>query len=346
MNAIISAFPDVPATGDLQQVAPGVLWLKMPLPFALDHINLYLIDDCDGWVAVDSGLAGEDSRNIWRQILSRPLLLGKPLKQLIVTHFHPDHLGGAGWLCQHFNLPLAITGPEYETAAAFLRDAGQAGDYRLQRLLDYFHGLGMSDEIAQRIINATDSMARAYDPLPGQYQQLEQGTLMKIGGRDWQVSVADGHSPAHATLYCAELNLLISGDQVLPRISSNVSVRIEAPQANPLRCWLKALERLHQLPDDTLVLPAHDQPFYGLHRRLDQLTEEHRQMLELVEQSCRQPKTVMELLPIMYSRKLGDFDLLLASGECLAHLHYLIEQQLIVRQVRTDGVVIYLRVSR
>lgn len=316
VSPLIDAFELSPEKGALQPVGEGVWWLKMPLPFDLDHINLYLLEESDGWVIVDTGLGGQVSRDIWQRVLSETLA-AKPLKRVIVTHYHPDHIGSAGWLCQHYQVPLLISQKEYDCAALQLVQAANSEPQQA-----YLHALGVEQEEAAPVIKASAGVLHMYDPLPESYQPLSHNQLLNIGNRQWRVQLADGHSPAHATLYCAELNLLISGDQVLPRISSNVSVRMDSPDANPLACWLSSLETLKALPEDTLVLPAHDAPFYGLHRRLVSLQKSHTDLLDklLGLLTADSWQTVNALTHPLYKRKLKGFNLFLALGECQAHL--------------------------
>ncbi len=336
MSPLVDAFEFSPEKGALQQVAEGIWWLKMPLPFDLDHINLYLLEEHDGWVIVDTGLGGKVSRDIWQRVLAEPLA-SKPLKRVIVTHYHPDHIGSAGWLCQHYQVPLFISQKEYDCAALQLV---QADDTAL--LLQFLASLGVDQNDALPIIKASGAVLHMYDPLPENYHTLHHDQTLEIGSRQWRVQLADGHSPAHATLYCAELNLLISGDQVLPRISSNVSVNMNTPDANPLACWLKGLQSLQSLPEDTLVLPAHDAPFYGLHRRLAGLQRSHDELLEKLLGLCTDEyQTVNALTHPLYKRKLQGFNLLLALGECQAHLHYLQSQGKVSSQQNDQGQQLY-----
>lgn len=334
MNAIRTAFDQIPANGAVHAVADGVLWLRMPLPFALDHINLYLIDDGDGWIAIDSGLVGEQTRAHWRQVVEHALD-GRPLKALLATHYHPDHLGCAGWLCHEYGIPLWITVPEYQTAQFLLGDRPNESA-AAQRT--YYQSLGMSAQQLETVGTQLQRMASAYDALPPLGRVLKAGDELRLGGRCWQVRVATGHSPAHAVIYSPDIGVMLAGDQVLPRISSNVGIYPERLDTDPLGHWLESLERLRDWPDDTLVLPAHNEPFYGLHRRLRELTDDHVGKLGQLETFCRESATVMELVPRLYPRPLGSMDLLLAAGECLAHLEYLVRRGRLVRQTDADGV--------
>ncbi len=326
MNAIVTADYSVPESGQLQEVAPGVLWLRMPLPFELDHINLYLLDDLDGWVVVDCGLGNADTRAVWEKVIAR-FLQGRPIKKVILTHAHVDHIGAAGWLCHYTGAPLWIPAGEQVTAEEYAQLSGVNADTFSVQANSFLHRLGMDEQQTAGIMGIFTGISSLVHPLPGSIYELKEGMSVEIGNVQWQVIVSEGHSEAHACLYSEALGVLISGDQVLPRISSNVSVRAAKPDANPMLAWIQSLEGLKTLPADTLVLPAHERPFYGLHARLAELIEEHMETLIRVEALCSEPLTVMQLVGLIYQRKLTLFDQLLAGGECLANLHYLLAQK-------------------
>ncbi|WP_428034916.1 MBL fold metallo-hydrolase [Amphritea sp.] len=342
MNSIVTAEYSVPDFGELVEVAPGVLWLRMPLPFDLDHINLYILDDIDGWVVVDCGLGNADTRAVWEKVLTG-LLAGKPVKKVILTHAHIDHIGAAGWLCRHTDAQLWITAGEQRTAGEYFQLKGADSEYFTATTKGFLHRLGMDDKQSEGIMGIFTGISTLIHPLPENIQALQEDCVITVGNKDWQIIISEGHSEAHACLYSEELGVLISGDQVLPRISSNVSVRPARPEANPLSAWLDSLSRLTRLPADTLVLPAHERPFYGLRGRLTALIEEHRQTLIEVEQACSAPLTVMQLAGLIYKRELPLFNLLLAGGECLANLNYLLAETRVHRQLNDEGVLVFSR---
>lgn len=330
MTVIRTAFASTPETGEIQAVAEGVYWLKMPLPFELDHINLYLLEEADGWNIVDCGLAGQHTEKIWQQLAER-YFSDKPVKRVIATHFHPDHLGCAGWLCNHFNVALYISDAEYRAARRLIKAAASSNEDRFQGLQLYLQSLGVPEAQVPTVIGATEMLAHAYKPLPDTYHSLQQNQVLRINNESWHIAISQGHSPGHVTLYNEKQNLLISGDQILPRISSNVSVSIDNQRGNPLKDWLNGLKDKRKLPKSALVLPAHDAPFYGLHERIEELETEHKRMLDKVIEHSSDANTVYQLAHKLYSRKLNNFTLLLALGETLAHLHYQLELGLIVR---------------
>ncbi|MFK3819702.1 MBL fold metallo-hydrolase [Pseudomonas sp. NPDC089407] len=312
-------WPVPPANGEVQAVAEGVLWLRMPLPFGLDHINLYLLRHGQGWVAVDTGLNNRQTREIWERLFEQALG-GLPLLAVICTHFHSDHVGVLGWLTERFRCPVFMTASEYQ-AMHQLGGQGDAGSSWAFRA--HYQKAGFSAEQTEALFPLLNS-AHFRPEVPTSFHRLREGSELRIGGRLWQVRIGRGHSPEHACLYCVEDQLLIAGDQVLPRITSSVCVQVTEPDANPLREWLESLEHLRSVADDVLVLPAHERPFFNLHLRLDQLRDHHHAHLQQVLGACTLPRSAAELMAVLFPKVSGRFDELMALGETLAHINYLI----------------------
>lgn len=333
-------FDELPPAGTTREVAPGIKWLQMPLPFALDHINLYLLEDGDGWTVVDSGLGGQETQDYWTQIFENDLD-GKPVTRVIVTHMHPDHLGQAGWICRHWNAPLYMSRTEYYFARAM---AGERGDKVPDEAIAFFRRGGMSEQSIEdlRARGWGANFARSLAPIPVGYHRLVDGQSLRIGDNEWRVVVGSGHSPEHVCLYSDALDILISGDQVLPRITSNVSVNANEPEENPLEVWMESHEKfLALLPDTALVLPSHNKPFYGLHARLRYLIDHHEDRMLACEEACVAPKKASDLLGVMFKRELDSFQTMLALGECVSHLHCLMGRGRLQREVNGEGVYMY-----
>jgi len=329
---------NLPPSGTTREVVPGVRWLQMPLPFALDHINLYLIDDGDSWALVDTGIKGDETRALWEQVIANELD-GKPISKVIATHFHPDHFGQAGWLVPHFDAELWMTRGEYYFARAI---AGEEPIEFQNASIDFFRRGGLPQAILDTIPGGRwGNFGQAVERIPIGYRRLIDGESLMIGGHRWQIVTGSGHSPEHACLLCEELDLLISGDQVLPRITSNVSVNPNEPEENPLKYWLASHEKFLGLPDSVLVLPSHNRPFHGLHARLRYLIHHHEDRMLAVEEVCTEPQTAYDLLPVMFERELDVFQTTLALGECLSHLHLLMERGRLSRELGADGVYRY-----
>jgi len=328
-------FEDVPQPGEVREIVPGVLWLRMPLPMALDHINLYLLEDHDGWWIIDTGIAIDPTRELWQEIIGRHLQ-GKPIKAVLATHFHPDHVGMAGWLCETWRVPFYMTEREYLGALTFSRMQKEHFSWTSEQ---HLHRAGYTPAQIEGTRKHFGGFGAFIEPMPTAYRRLTDGTVLTINGRRWRILVGSGHSPEHACLYCGALNLLISGDQVIPRITSNVSVSGGEPEANPLKEWLHSHERfLEKLPADALVLPAHNAPFYGLHERLRYLIEHHEDHLLALEEACVSGgPTAMELLPVLFKRELDESQVGLALGECIAHLNYLHQRGQVERNLDGQG---------
>ncbi|MFA6312253.1 MAG: MBL fold metallo-hydrolase [Sterolibacterium sp.] len=317
-------FEQLPAGGAALEVAEGVRWVRMPLPYALDHVNLWLIRDGAGWSAVDSGVALDNVKDCWRQLL--PVYA---LERQIVTHCHPDHIGLAGWLESETGAPLWITQGEYLSAQMVCE---QIGSYGLPAMLALFRSHGLDDERVAALEHRGNAYKRNLSGIPATYQRVFDGMSIAIGGQEWKVIAGYGHSPEHAALHCAELNVLISGDMLLPRITTNVSAVASNPDGNPLGLFLDSIARFKQLPRDTLVLPSHGKPFRGLHARIDALEKHHQARLEELLTAIGQPSTARELMPVLFTRPLTDaHQVMFAMGETIAHLNYLEHAQRIER---------------
>ncbi len=335
-------FTLAPEPGAMLEVCPGVYWLRMPLPFVLDHINLWLLEDGDGWTLVDTGIGSDSVKVIWEQLLAGPLA-GRPIKRIIVTHFHPDHLGLAGWLSRRFKAPLLMTELEFELATQLHSASGEA---RTEQQRHFFttHGLGPQDVEQQA---SGDNVYRDRVPeLPVEYQQVSHQDCLAIGEYHWQVVVGRGHSPEHLCLYCPELDVLIAGDQLLPRISPNISVSFLNPEADPLSDYLTSLEDLLLLPSSARVLPAHGLVFHGLHPRVAALQLHHEERLALLLEACRQPKSAADVLGLLFNRSFGPHEMFFALGEAVAHLHHLSSNGLVQQQLDPQGVMRFLRTAQ
>ena len=324
-----------PAPGEATEVADGVLWLRLSMPMALDHINVYAVRDGDGWAVVDCGLALSDSRAAWEAALAGPLE-GRPVTRVICTHLHPDHIGLAGWLCERFEAPLVMTRLEYVTARMLIADTGQAAP---ESAAAFYRAMGWTHEQIERWRSGYGQFGRAVSPLPDSYVRMREGDRLSIGGDDWRVVVGEGHSPEHACLWRERDGVVLGGDQILPRISSNVSVWPTEPDADPLGDWLASLKRMKTVfPADVLVLPSHGEPFRGVQTRLEALIRGHGAAIRRLERTLRTPRRAVDVFPALFARPVGDGVLGMATGESLAHLNYLVRRSRACRVRDADGV--------
>ena len=322
-----------PAAGTVTTVAPGVYWLRMPLPFVLNHINLWLLEDGDGWTIVDCGFATDEARGCWEQIFAQHLN-GKPVKRVIVTHFHPDHIGLCAWLCDKHQVLPWMTKAEFLQAHAVRNRTGGVEAEPLNVMMAR-HGL---DAARIKLIAQRDLLYdKGVPQLPQAHRRIRDNEDIVIGAHTWRVVVGHGHAPEHASLYCETLGVFIAGDMLLPRISTNVSVWPVEPEADPVGDFLDSLERYAKLDADTLVLPSHGLPFRGMHARIDALHEHHRVRLESVTAACATPQSAAEILPVLFDREFDDHHVLFAMGEGIAHLNYLMHRGILRRSVDGNG---------
>jgi len=338
-------FAGPPERGRTLEVAPGVHWLRMPLPYALNHINLWALDDGAGWALVDTGVRTDDGVAAWREVFANAPD-HRSLTRVFVTHLHPDHVGMAGWLTRKFGIELWMTRLEYLTCRVMVSDTGREAP---PEGLAFYRRAGWEDAAIETYKARFGNFGKHIHPLPDSYHRLSDGQELQIGAHRWRVIVGSGHSPEHACLYNEALKLLISGDQVLPRISSNVSVYPTEPEADPMADWLASLDKLRrEVPADVLVLPAHGEAFRGLHTRIDALARGQEIAFERLKRSLSEPKRVVDLFGALFARRIDQSEVSLlgmATGEAMACLNHLVRRGEVQRTLGDDGVMRYQRSS-
>lgn len=323
-----------PAAGRASEVAPGVLWARIPLPFKLDHVNVWLLEDKGGWTLIDTGIADAVARDCWDALLGE-VLGGAPVVRVLVTHFHPDHIGSAPWLMERTGAELWMTRPEWLTARLLAIDTGPE---MLAHTLGFYAAAGSAPAHLDYVRARGAGYASLVDPLPRSHRELVLGDGIRIGGRTWRIVVEGGHAPAHACLWSLDLGVLIAGDQILPRISPNVSVGPMASGADPLAAYQKALGRFAVWSGDPLVLPSHDAPFHGLQGRARQLGRHHEERLAAVLAACERPVRVSDIAAVLFDRELDSHEMGFAIGETLAHVNRLIAEGKVRATTDADGV--------
>lgn len=325
----------LPEPGNWQEVADGVFWIRMPLPFELDHINLYLLRDGESFILVDTGIHTKVTCELWERLFESHSIR---LSSVIVTHMHPDHIGNAGWLCERFRIPLHMSYMEY-----FIARSIRAGDQGASHWEDeeYLVRCGLDQAHIERSMSSRNGIRNVVSPIPVRFSRLVDRQELKIGDHNWTVMIGRGHSPEHVCLYDEERKILISGDHVLPKISPNIGVYSTEPEANALDLYLQTLPQFLTLPEDTLVLPSHKMPFYGLHERVNQLLAHHNRHLDELLSFCHQDRRLVDCLPVMFDRELNHQSLFFAIAECLSHLNYLWFAGKLERRLSGDGVYLY-----
>lgn len=318
---------EAPEFGCLVELRPGVFWLRLPLPFRLDHVNLYLLEDRDGFAIVDTGLANDVSRDIWRAIL-RDALGGKRVTAVISTHHHPDHIGLAGWLCRQYDAPLITSQSSYLGALTMVLnpDAFDGEDYR-RIFAD--HGLGASG--IARMSSQGRTYADMVEPPPATFRRLTDGDSLDIGGRVFEVLTGNGHAPEQVMLFCRDERLFLAGDQVIQTITPNISVSPMDPHGDPLDHYMRSLRRIgDRIPSDAIVLPGHQLPFVGLPARCHETIAHHEKRCEKIALACSQrPQCIADLVPVLFSRPLDEEHFYLAFSETHAHVNCLLHRGLL-----------------
>jgi glyoxylase-like metal-dependent hydrolase (beta-lactamase superfamily II) len=338
----------LPGLGCSVEVAEGIRWVRMRLPFALDHINLWLLRDHEdgpgggreGWTLVDCGIDDDRTRSAWEQVFATELQ-GLPVLRVICTHMHPDHIGLAHWLTARWQCRLWISATDWNAARVASTAIGDA--HSGHGAADFYALHGLEDPVALAEVRARSNLyASMVRQVPEQFRRLLHGMRLRIGAHEWQCIAGYGHAPEHIALFCPALQVLISGDMVLPRISTNISVYDTEPEANPLPLYLESIRAMRVLPDTALVLPSHGKPFTGLHRRIEQLLTHHDERCAEVLQACADgPRSAADLLPVLFKRELDMHQTTFALGEAVAHVHALQSTGRLRQAVSSDSVLRY-----
>ena len=324
-----------PDPGEAVEIADGILWLRVPLPMRLDHVNVFVLDDGDGWTVIDTGLDTRKIRAIWDRFIAGSLG-GRPLRRLILTHHHPDHVGLAGWFVRDLGAELWTTRTAYLMARMLTLDEQEVP---AEETLAFWRGAGMSPAMlaqkrAERPFNFCDVVA----PLPLGFRRIVEGDRIDMGGRRWTVRIGNGHAPEHATFWSDDGGLVIGGDQILPSISPNLGVYATEPEADPVGDWIEACHRLAvHATERQLVLPGHKLPYTGLPTRMRQLEDNHHGALDRLGVHLKEPRTAVECFQPLFLRKIGDGEYGLALVEALAHCLHLWHAGLATRERRADG---------
>lgn len=336
-RGLVFPFAEPPAVGTAIEVAPGILWTRIPLPFRLNHVNIYLIEDQDGWAVLDAGIGDDVTRAAWEALVAGPLA-GKRLTRLIVTHFHPDHIGSAGWLCERFDMPLLTSQTAY---LGCLNISLSPGALDAKPYHDFYARHGLDPATTARVGSDGHRYLKMVTKLPPTFTRVVAGDILTIGGREFRVLSGDGHAPEQLMLHCPSESAFLAADQVIARITPNVSVWAVDPEGDPLGLYLRSLDNImRNVPDEVLVLPGHQLPFHGLHERCRQLTGHHHERCNLIETACRQKAhTVADLVPVLFPRPLDPHQLGFAFSEVHAHVNSMLRLGKLTQRTDSDGAV-------
>ncbi|WP_246015951.1 MBL fold metallo-hydrolase [Azospirillum griseum] len=333
-------FDAPPSFASAKTVVPGVLWIRLALPFQLDHINVWALDGgANGWTLVDSGLGDSRTRDSWETLFAGALH-GRPIARVIATHFHPDHIGAAGWLVERTGAEFATSLTEWLFACALSANTSAAMDQAVER---FYRRSGLDDETLTAVLSRKNAYTRGVPSVPPTLSRLRAGDVLPIGETKWRVVGGGGHTVEPVSLYDAERRVLIVGDQILPRISPNISVWPTEPDADPLTDYLGSLAAWSAFPPDTLVLPSHGLPFRGLHRRATELRDHHTDRLDEIIAQCATPQTAAMVTRTLFNRPLDPHQMVFAMGEAIAHLNHLLRRGILTRRPGPNAVDLYQR---
>ena len=319
------------------EVAEGILWFRLPMPIALDHINIYLLDDGDSWVLIDTGLADTKSIEIWTNILKK-YLSKRPIQKIIGTHFHPDHVGLAGWLIERTDAEFWMTQIEWLSARqAYLTvDSGAS-----QAMSAFYKKANLKPDLIKIYEDIGNDYRSMVTPIPLEYERIEHSTSFKIGDRVWKPVFGSGHSPDHVSFYCEKDRIMLGGDMLLPRITPIIAVWWQEPNADPLKGYIEFLETLESIGSDALILPAHNRPYKELQTRAADLIFHHNERLEITYEACKNESSANSIMQKLFTRKLDPFQTRFAIGETIAHINNLLKKGTLKRRLDDDGVYFY-----
>ena len=336
-QALFFPIREAPAYNSLTEIAPGVRWLRLALPFQLNHINIYLIEDDGGWALWDTGIGDDRTIAAWEELLEGPLK-GQRITKVISSHFHPDHMGMAGWLQRRQGMKFWMSQAEYIFC---LVNASHAGGMSRESYRNFLMSHGFDDVMSEKLVVRGQAYLDLITGVPPHYNRLKHGDTMRLGGRTFQVMTGGGHALEHLMFYCAADNFLLIGDQVLAKITPNISVNPLEPNGNPLGDYLASLEMLRaNVPDDALVLPAHNLPFRGLHKRADQMIAHHAERCDMISKALANGEVVSsdKLVPVVFPRPLDPHQLGFAFSEVLAHVNLMLWDGRLKREIGPDKI--------
>lgn len=330
-------WPDAPEKGDVQEIAPGLLWARLPLPFRLNHVNVWLIEEERGWTVIDTGCKTAELIDIWTALETGPMR-GQPVLRLVATHGHVDHIGLAGWMVDRHQAEFVGTFAEWNWARiSHIHNVPGAAKTHLAYLVRH----GFDAETAASMVKSRSGFIDLATPVPGSIVEIRDGGSILMGGREWEVIVTRGHAFEHASFFNRASNILIAGDHLLPKISPVVAVYETTPKGDPLGDYLASFPRFSHIPSDVLVLPSHGMPYRGIHHRIEQLRDHHRDRLEATLELLTAPKSGVDLAKEMFPRVEGPDNIGFALGETLAHVNYLLRRGMVDAIEGTEGKVTF-----
>lgn len=334
-GSLMYPFDGPPEDGDTCEVAPGLFWLRMPLDGRPDHVNIWLLEECDGWTVIDCGINNDRTHEIWQRHISG-MMKDKPVRQIIATHAHVDHIGYVGRLARQTGAPVTMTLAEFLTGTVRVSEPPERMAEQARRMA---LSCGCPEDVAERMTLRRRKVRESYSGMPLTYRRTIAGQRLRAGRRDWLISTWGGHSPEMLCMFDEQAGILIAGDQVLTQITPSINVHPTEPRGNPLAQYYQSFTGLKAFPDDTLVLPSHGMPFHGLHRRIDQIRDHHEDRLDKILGFVGAGATPYEVALRTFERAMKSSVARQALSETLAHLHFLVQRQLLIESTDAEGTI-------
>ncbi|SMH30931.1 MBL fold metallo-hydrolase [Mesorhizobium australicum] len=328
---------DTPPPGEAREVAPGLFWARLPLPFRLNHVNVWLLEEDDGWTVIDTGCATPEIIAAWEALLAGPMR-GRPVRRVVATHGHVDHIGLSGWMVSRFDADYVGTFAEWMWArVSHMHDVPGSNDAHHYYLVRN----GFDDAVAQKLVKSRHRFINLSSPIPGWITEIRDGETVRLGGRSWRVIVTRGHAFEHASFLDEEANILIAGDHLLPKITPVIAVYEMMPKADPLGDYLESFPSFSDVRPDALVLPSHDTPYYGISERILELREHHDKRLAATVEFLRTPRVPLDLSKSMFPHIEGPDNMGFALGETLAHVNHLVRLGAVADVSAGSGTALY-----
>ncbi|MDR0266971.1 MAG: MBL fold metallo-hydrolase [Paenibacillus sp.] len=313
----------------------GIIQVKISMSFPLRWVNSYVLRESEGVTIIDPGPHTPDNEEEWKQAFAELGMAFSDIRQIVLTHHHPDHLGCSGWLQQLSGCKVWMSERSFQETLLMWGP----GSTIQTDLLKLFSSQGMPEEWTDQLETHMNGFLAQITPKP-EVSFILKGQKFAMGGREWLPIETAGHAPGHVSFYHEESGIILCGDAVLPQISPNVSL-MPGSDPEPLQSFMQGLQKLKKFEVST-AYPGHRSSFQHFDDRLETLLLHHEERLAKLEQLIASgPASGFELCISLFSSKLGIHQMRFAMCETLAHTRELERRGRITSQSGTDGVARY-----